>query len=204
MSYVPALGPVLPLGVLYSAVQLVRQRQCSNGDADMWYRIVNIMVKRSRAHALDRIQLLSRHIIRSEDEMFPYEESNPCEICKRITLGSLASGYMHRNFAGLVESSSRGCNLCTLLKLACFQTQGRDNELSETSIQDAEQQILGRLELEGQLDIPVQLRCTRSNFSDNFLSEVVQLTWKSTDGPAIIGLYKDNGMLQSMISWLLC
>jgi hypothetical protein len=160
------------------------------------------MAKYPRSRALDRIRLLSRQMSRVEDELFPCEDANPCEICQRITREGLSSGFTHRNFAGLVTSSSRGCNLCKLLKLACLQTQGRDFEVSEGSIRDTDQLILERIEAEGHLDIPIHLRCARSYFSEHILSEVIHLTWKPTDGLAIIGLYGDSGLLLSIPSQL--
>jgi hypothetical protein len=161
----------------------------------------DIMKRLPRKRILDRIQLLACHMSRPDDEMFPCEDANPCEICQRITLGGLISGYTHRNFIGLVKSSSQGCKLCTLLKIACLRIQGTDFDLnSARHVQDAEEQLLQRMDIEGQHDNPVQLRSTTSNFSDVFLSEVIHLSWKLTDKLAILGLYKDYSMTSSLIS----
>jgi hypothetical protein len=149
---------------------------------------------------MDRIQLLARHMSRPDHEIFPCENANPYEICQRITLRGLISGYTHRNFTGLVKSSSQGCKLCTLLKIACLQIQGTDFDLSSArDVQDAEEQLLQLMKIEGQHDNPVRLRSIPSKFSA-YLSEVIHFTWRLTDRPAILGFYKDECMITSLIS----
>lgn len=163
------------------------------------------MTSRSRAGVLDRIRLLSRHMSRREDEMFPYEDANPCDTCQRVTLERLTSGYTHRNFTGLVKSSSEGCKLCALLKHVCLRIQDSGCGLSNPSkIRDTENQLLQQIEEERHTDIPVQLRCRLSKYSDNYLSEVVQLNWRLTDGPGTLGLYKDSGRFKSLKARFLC
>jgi hypothetical protein len=159
------------------------------------------MKSTSRARLLDRLQKVSRHINKPDDELFPYEDANPCGICQRITLKGLSSQYTHHNFAGLVKSSSQGCKLCTLLKLACLQTQCTYLYIGDqTQIQLAEEQLLQRIESEGLVDIPVQLSCSQSMASGASLSEVVNVKCHVTKwGSTVLGLYKDKGMLHSQI-----
>jgi hypothetical protein len=110
------------------------------------HRLYKIMKTSSRARLLERVQQVARHVSNLDDELFPYEDANPCEVCQRITLEELSSGYTHHNFAGLVKSSSKGCKICILLKLACLRTQYIYLDIGDqTQIRLAEEQLLQAL-----------------------------------------------------------
>jgi hypothetical protein len=87
------------------------------------HTLYKIMKRSARASLLERVQQVARHVSNLDDELFPCEDANLCEVCQRITLEELSTGFAHHNFAGLVKSLSKGCKICTLLKLAHLQTK---------------------------------------------------------------------------------
>ena len=135
-----------------------------------------------------------------DNDLFPYEDANPCEICQRITLERLSAGYTHLNFAGLVKSSSRGCKVCTLLKLACLKSQCEHIDIrDQTQICVAEGQLLQGVEAEGYVDIPVQLSSFQERASETCLSPKIQVKCHvSKWGLTNLGLYKDSRKLQAL------
>jgi hypothetical protein len=157
------------------------------------------MKRSTRARLLERVRQVARHVSNLDDELFPYEDANPCKVCQRITLEELSSGFAHHNFAGLVKSSSKGCKICTLLKSACLQTQCTYLDISDlTQIRLTEEQLLQSIEAEGHVDIPVHLSCSQPKASKASLGNLVQvkchiIKW----GLTVLGLYKDNGKLWS-------
>lgn len=112
-----------------------------------------------------------RRPIVSEERMFPYEDSMPCETCGAITVEALLSvgGYRHHSLAAATAAARDGCKICGLM-------------MEGFIIEDDTDWVLE----------PIILRLANSSGTPYCQDEV----WATVgDSSRILGLYTDDGKI---------
>ena len=119
------------------------------------------------------LEPVTRPII-SEEHMFPYEDSMPCEKFKAITVEALLSveGYRYQSLAEVAATARNGCKIWGLI-LQDYHEHGYDDDWF--------------------LKDPINLRLQNSTGTPYCQDEVWVTLGEEGNSIGILGLYTDEG-----------